>query len=388
MKSRVVLAGAVLAGFLLGLVSIHPVARAIEGLNLVKCARLGPCQEYDNLSVGSGLTGLSNRGSGVIGLTTFASTSATNGTSGLIGQDTSKSGNWDAGVRGGSKQGYGVFGASTNGTGVYGQSVNGTGIVARSTNGAAVLATSNTGSASAISATNPKGTAVTATSTSGTAITASSNRDAIDATSNSAGFAALSAINSAAGNGFAIDANSYHGNSVYTVASGSSGAAVFAVANNGADLYDGIGAAGVEFLVDKNTNIHIAGQIFTTGTCQNGCLRRTRVQSYGTTAAVPTIEDAGEAQLHGGAVSVRLDPAFANTIDPHQGYLVLITPEGDTRGLFVAQRTMAGFTVRETLGGRSNIPFAYRIVAHPYGVREQRLPFVQMHSLPSVAGHP
>lgn len=101
------------------------------------------------------------------------------------------------------------------------------------------------------------------------------------------------------------------------------------------------------------------------------------MRAYGTTAALPTIEDTGEAQLLHGAISVRLDPAFANAIDARQGYVVLLTPEGDTRGLFVAQRSRNAFVVREVLGGTANVAFAYRIVAHPYGVSEPRLPFEQ-----------
>ena len=61
---------------------------------------------------------------------------------------------------------------------------------------------------------------------------------------------------------------------------------------------------------------------------------------------------------------------------------MLITPEGDTRGLFVAARTPGAFSVRETMGGRSSIAFGYRIVAHPFGVNEPRLPMVQMRGVP------
>jgi hypothetical protein len=107
-------------------------------------------------------------------------------------------------------------------------------------------------------------------------------------------------------------------------------------------------------------------------------VRTTRVRSYGATVAAPTLEDTGEARLIAGSATVRLDPAFANAIDPRQGYVVLITPEGDTRGLFFASRTPGAFHVRETLGGRSSIAFGYRIVAHPFGVNEPRLPMVQM----------
>lgn len=45
-------------------------------------------------------------------------------------------------------------------------------------------------------------------------------------------------------------------------------------------------------------------------------------------------------------------------------------------GLYVTQKNLAGFTVVENAGGRSTIPFGYRIVARPYGVTGSRLPMV------------
>jgi hypothetical protein len=54
--------------------------------------------------------------------------------------------------------------------------------------------------------------------------------------------------------------------------------------------------------------------------------------------------------------------------------MVFITPQGDTAGLYVAQKTADGFAVREH-AGRSNIAFDYRIVGEPYGAQEQRLPY-------------
>jgi hypothetical protein len=160
--------------------------------------------------------------------------------------------------------------------------------------------------------------------------------------------------------------------------------AILADAESGAAIFSGTGAAASAVTIDAAANITTTGQIFTSGSCSSGCVVHRRVRSYGATAASPMMEDTGEAQLAFGTTYVRLDPSFANAIDPIQSYVVLITPEGDTRGLFVARRTPAGFTVRETSGGRSSTPFAYRIVAHPYGVREARLPFVTMPSRPAI----
>jgi len=160
--------------------------------------------------------------------------------------------------------------------------------------------------------------------------------------------------------------------------------AILADAENGGSIFFGTGAGGSTVIIDGGANITTTGQLFASGSCSSGCAVHRHVRSYGATAAVPMMEDTGEAQLAFGSTYVRLDPSFANAIDRRQSYVVLITPEGDTRGLFVAGRTPAGFTVRETSGGRSSTPFAYRIVAHPYGVREARLPFVTMPNRPAV----
>jgi hypothetical protein len=153
--------------------------------------------------------------------------------------------------------------------------------------------------------------------------------------------------------------------------------AIYASAPNGALIMGGEGSTG-SFYIDGAGNLSLSGQVTTSGSCSVGCVKHRRLQSYGTTAATPTIEDSGESQLTGGSAYVRIDPAFGNAIDFSQRYFVLITPEGDAHNLFVEHRGPGGFTVRESAGGRSSIPFAYRIVAHPYGAHGARLPFVQM----------
>jgi hypothetical protein len=61
-------------------------------------------------------------------------------------------------------------------------------------------------------------------------------------------------------------------------------------------------------------------------------------------------------------------------IDSSRGYRVLITPDGDNRGLFVSNKGSAGFAVREAQGGRSTLAFDYRVVAYPIGGDAARLP--------------
>lgn len=184
-------------------------------------------------------------------------------------------------------------------------------------------------------------------------------------------------------NGIGVNAGSANNFGVQAATSSTSAsiAAINLSSILGADLIRGNGAQNSLFRVDTYGNIHTQGQLFSGGSCSSGCVKM-RVQSYGTTATVPTIEDTGEARLTAGNATVRIDPAFANAIDARQGYVVLITPEGDTRGLFVAVRTPGAFTVRETMGGRSSIAFGYRIVAHPFGVSEPRLPMVQTPGTP------
>jgi len=122
-------------------------------------------------------------------------------------------------------------------------------------------------------------------------------------------------------------------------------------------------------------------------TCVAGCTVATTasagraVTTYAPTVSQPTIEDFGEAQLVNGQTSVRLDPKFANVVDQMANYLVFITPEGDANTLYVTQKSMGGFTVRESRGGRSTLMFSYRIVAKPFGSREARLPMVELPKL-------
>ncbi len=85
------------------------------------------------------------------------------------------------------------------------------------------------------------------------------------------------------------------------------------------------------------------------------------------------MEDFGEAQLVNGQAAVSLERTFASTIDRARSYLVFITPEGDSNGLYVASKTPNGFIVRESRSGHSTLGFQYRIVGHPFGDASTRL---------------
>lgn len=75
-----------------------------------------------------------------------------------------------------------------------------------------------------------------------------------------------------------------------------------------------------------------------------------------------TFERAGSATALRGAASIGFD---RNTVSELAGrnYAVFLTPLGDSRGLYVAQKTISGFTIRESGGGHSTLGFDYRIVA-------------------------
>jgi hypothetical protein len=84
-------------------------------------------------------------------------------------------------------------------------------------------------------------------------------------------------------------------------------------------------------------------------------------------------EDAGSGQLSGGSAHIELDPTFAQTVNAGVEYHVFLTPNGDSRGLYVSQKTATSFEVREQGGGTSNVAFDYRIMAKRAGYENVRL---------------
>jgi hypothetical protein len=340
MKSRILISVALFAAFILGLVTVRPIARAAEIFATTTCAKVGACVAGKNTSNGPGVLGSSAQGYGVSGQTTRPSSTASNFGAGVLGQDLSSNGKFNVGLYGYSKRGDGILGTSTNLVGVYGSSNKSTGVFGTVSGGS-----SPTGVYGVDNTKNTNGAGVAGQSNVGTGVIGST----------------LSASNN-------------------------SQAMLAAAPNGSAFLFAGVGASNYEVVsMDNQGNISISGQIFTNGSCGSGCARHHEaVRSYGTSAATPTLEDTGEGQLAGGAAYVRLDAAFYNATDPRLGYYVLITPEGDTRGLYVTHRTPTGFEVRENEGGRSSVPFAYRIVAHPFGVQGSRLPMVQTRTAASM----
>lgn len=165
---------------------------------------------------------------------------------------------------------------------------------------------------------------------------------------------------------------------VYGIHTGSdtSGTGVLAVDQQGTGiLYEGIDPHGNDkFVVDGVGNVFAHTFQATLMKTHQVTSAGPAVTTYSAQSSSPTLEDFGEAQLSNGRANVTIERTFGAAIDRGAGYLVFITPEGDTRGLYVTQKTSGGFTVRENQGGRSNVAFQYRIVARPFGATAARLP--------------
>jgi hypothetical protein len=130
-----------------------------------------------------------------------------------------------------------------------------------------------------------------------------------------------------------------------------------------------------EIVVDGSGNEFLSGSLTTNSAAfvrKAGRSGTTRL-AYGAETAVPEIEDVGEATLTNGRAFVPLDAALADSIDMRRAYHVFVTPDGDCKGLYVAQRSSTGFLVRELGGGRSTLDFEYRVVAKPIGEDGARL---------------
>ncbi|HLJ83316.1 MAG TPA: hypothetical protein VKT51_03950 [Candidatus Eremiobacteraceae bacterium] len=413
MKQKLLVLAAVVFAIGLGtLTSASTIGRVLAdggGAPDTTCSSTGGCVSYANSSSGPGVASSSVKGSGLTGSTTLVGTKTTNA-AGVLGTDSSPSGSLDAGVKGVSKSGTGVTGTSTSGNGVKGVSAKGNGVIGTSNAGNLLSGVSGT-------STNATGVGVTGTSPFvGIIGTGAVGVDAIKANNG----AALQVTGGGQGGSLIIGRVGF--NTPFTIdESGNfttggnvqsktvNGGGVFGQAPTGVNygsvdgfnqdpnspyasveadtsnangtLFDGFDANfDTVYALDTSGNIRIAGQIFTAGTCNSGCIAgghvAKRVVSYTPRESQPTMEDLGSAQLTNGRAHVALDGSFGNVIDRSTSYLVFLTPDGDCKGLFVADKTPTGFDVAELRGGRSTIAFDYRIVARPFGDHSTRLPMI------------
>ena len=134
-------------------------------------------------------------------------------------------------------------------------------------------------------------------------------------------------------------------------------------------------ADGGYFYVDSVGTGVFSGSVFSSLRTRDGH----RVGMFAAQSTRATLEDVGSGHIVAGHGSIQFAADFARTIDARSGYQVFLTPGGDNRGLYVANKTAAGFEVSEAQGGRSSISFDYRVVARPAGASPARLP--EMHGM-------
>ncbi|MDQ6824302.1 MAG: hypothetical protein M3007_02430, partial [Candidatus Eremiobacteraeota bacterium] len=267
----------------------------------------------NRIDTNAGVLGTSAHGNGVVGLTTYDTSKNMFGTQGILGFDLSSTISANAGVNGISNHNFGVFALSNDpngGPAVYGEDTGGLGVlgVNESPGGVGVFGFASAGTAGDFQSGDPT-------------------------------VAGLVGVNR--GGGPIIQAFGGKG---------------------------GNPAPPEVMVLDNAGDLTIAGNLQTGGmpTSIAPTSAGRKVITYAPLQSVRTVEDLGEAQLVGGRAVVGLEPTFASAIDPRHSYLVFITPQGDTNGLYVTQKTAAGFVVREH-NGVSNAWFDYRIVAQPYG---------------------
>jgi hypothetical protein len=323
------------------------------------------------------ILGRSTNGRGVVGETSFNSTSQSNRESGVVGNDTSTNGTFNAGVRGISNVGSGVVGSSTSGTAIVGQTsafrsdgtANQSGVLGQDLSGP--HPTLNSG--------------VLGTSTDGFGVQGISelNFGMYAQSTYSYGLRATASLGIAVyGTSQTNDAAEFE--SFATSASRAEVMELFA--RNGADIIGAFGAICPQSGYDEVAKLTNTGSLILCGTVtENGSpqsVTRTSnnevVVSYSARSASPTIEDDGEGTLHDGHTNVALDHTFASTIDERSYYLVFVTPQGPLAGtLYVSHKTRDGFSVDESGQEHASITFDYRIVARPLDSSWAHLPLYE-----------
>jgi hypothetical protein len=375
MKNRIVLASVAMAGLVAlgaGRTQATVAPEATSTAKPVTCALTTPCALAVNSSSGPGYLGKSTKGPGLSGASMKAA-----GVYGLSG-----SGSFlDPGVDGESNfensgnDAGGLFGGKALTTGKGPEY----GVVSYASFQAVSAETENGGTSapggSAVYALDPiksvsgggdYNTAVLAKSTVGTAVLGEANASPTVSIFGDAPVGFYSSVAEASGtlnpyafaffgetNAFGLDVhNSIDSSSIYV--------------SSPSDFLAGSGSSGY-FSIDYGGNELLSGKLTTSGGTyvRVGSSNGPAVLEYGSRTTAPQVEDVGEGQLTNGRASIAIDARLAATIDKRIAYHVFVTPEGDCNGLYVTQKTSAGFTVRELHGGHASLAFEYRIVAKP-----------------------
>lgn len=122
-------------------------------------------------------------------------------------------------------------------------------------------------------------------------------------------------------------------------------------------------------------NMRVVGKLTVTGTKSAVVKLKDGkgVSLYAVESSENWFEDFGSSKLRKGRALVAIESTFAETVNTGMEYHVFLTPNGESRGLYVTNKKGTSFEVREVNGGKSEISFSYRIVAKRKGYEDQRL---------------
>jgi hypothetical protein len=313
-----------------------------------------------------GVSGSANsiNGTGVGGW----STSESGTTYGVTGRSDSTAGIGIYGIASAmSGTNYGMYGwsKSTSGTGVYGYST--------ATSG------SNYGMAGRSESANGTGVYGEVSATSGTTYGLSGRSDstsgvgAMGYTSNTTG-PNVGVYGQARGNGTSSDNRSW-GTVGHHYWYGV-GVGAWSYGGRLIEAYSGDYPGGaLRFYVDGN------GNVWADGTYNTYTTSNLDGQTHATTALQSTeawLEDFGRGELMDGMAVITIAADFGGIANLTQEYMVFVTLEGDCQGVYISNKTSTTFEVHELNGGKSSVPFGYRIVARPAGAETARLPVVNI----------
>lgn len=343
---------------------------------VIVCNNSTQCEAKTNQGTGIAIKGTGTANSGIVGETSAFST--TNGYEGIMGSDLAT-----PNPSGTPFNNAGVLGQTATGVGVRGVANQGTGVVGNASGGAGVFGSTQS-NVTGISSAGVFGEDVGNSSLaqgvlgfSGTGIGVQGDQFERGKYLNAAflGLTFSSSITTyfPAGPPGGLF-NSDIGEGV-VAESASTDAEALAAANFGSGaLFRAYQAKNEMLDLDNSGNMIIKGKLTQHGVPNSvtHTAHGSDVVMYEPMQAVATVDDVGEAQLSGGVAYVRMDPHFADTMNRAATYLVFLTPQGDTPGLYVTDKTTAGFVVHEH-GGHSNVVFDYRIVAQPFEQQGARL---------------
>jgi hypothetical protein len=373
-----------------GAIALSPALAGREGLGQSAspnhiCTSAGACLKEVNKGTGVGIDASGTSG-GV-----FASSSAGNGMTGTTTAFNASTG--FSGIAGADLATPNPSGTPFFNSGVYGRSSTGTGVQGNSVDGPGVSGTSG-GSSGVVGYTQSNVTGISGSGVFGEDISSTSLAQGVTGFSSTGigiqgdQFESGKYLNAAfLGLTFKSNITTYFpkappgglfnsdiGEGVVAESAGST-AETLAAANFGGGPLMRLYASTLEIMdVDNKGNMILKGKLTQHGNPHTvmHSLGAGDIVMYSPAQAIATVEDVGEAHLTLGEAFVRIDPRFAATMDTSRPYLVFLTPQGDSNGLFVTEKSTTGFAVHEH-DGRSNVAFDYRIVAIPYEPQGARL---------------